>query len=170
MMHSPLLLGISGYSGSGKTTLLEKLLPLLQQQNLRVGVIKHTHHNAYIDIPGKDSWRMKEAGATQVAIVSDKRWAIMTETANTAISLTKLATQFSSDLNDLILVEGFKQEVIPKILLHREKMSHPMPELDPLTIAIATDYPLDCKIPVLNINQAEQIALFIKHWWQQQRS
>lgn len=168
-MHTPpILLGISGYSNTGKTTLLEKLLPYLYQHGLRVGIIKHTHHDACIDIPGKDSWRMKEAGATQVALVSDKRWAIMTETPTSPIPLKELMKQFTPNLNDLILVEGFKDELIPKILLHRKEITRPLPEIDTFTIAIATDYPLSCSVPVLDINNPDQIARFIKDWWLKQ--
>lgn len=164
MYNSPTLLGISGYSNSGKTTLLEKLLPYLQKYDLRIGVIKHTHHDASTDIPGKDSWRMKEAGAAQVALVSEKRWAIMSETPTVPITLKELMRQFNPVLNDLILVEGFKDEAIPKILLHRQEMTRPLPEIDTFTIAIATDYSLSCNVPVLDINNPEQIARFIKDW------
>lgn len=168
MYNSPKLLGISGYSNSGKTTLLEKLLPYLQKYDLRIGVIKHTHHDASTDIPGKDSWRMKEAGAVQVALVSDKRWAIMSETPTAPITLAELTKQFDPSLNDILLVEGFKDEPIPKILLHRQEMARPLPDIDTFTIAIATNYPISCNVPVLDINNPEQIARFIKDWWTKQ--
>ena len=136
------MLGITGYSGSGKTTLLEKLLPQLLQRGLRPAVIKHSHHNAQVDKEGKDSWRMKEAGASQVIMACDQRWAMMTETPAQAISLPYLAQQFDPNLTDFILVEGFKQEPIPKILLHRQQMTKPLPEIDQNVLALATDYPL----------------------------
>ncbi|MFZ7216475.1 molybdopterin-guanine dinucleotide biosynthesis protein MobB [Avibacterium avium] len=161
------MLGITGYSGSGKTTLLEKLLPQLADLGLRVAVIKHSHHNAQVDKEGKDSWRMKEAGASQVVMACDNRWALMTETAQ-PVSLDYLAAQFDPQLTDLILVEGFKHEPIAKILLHRKTMGKALPELDEKVIALATDYPLSCTVPHLDINQVEQIAAFIFHWYQQQ--
>ncbi|MFZ7224383.1 molybdopterin-guanine dinucleotide biosynthesis protein MobB [Avibacterium paragallinarum] len=161
------MLGITGYSGSGKTTLLEKLLPQLADLGLRVAIIKHSHHNAQIDKEGKDSWRMKEAGASQVIMACDNRWALMTETAQ-PVSLDYLAAQFDPQLTDLILVEGFKHEPIAKILLHRKTMGKALPELDEKVIALATDYPLSCTVPHLDINQVEQIAAFIFHWYQQQ--
>ncbi|MFZ7171722.1 molybdopterin-guanine dinucleotide biosynthesis protein MobB [Avibacterium volantium] len=161
------MLGITGYSGSGKTTLLEKLLPQLADLGLRVAVIKHSHHNAQVDKEGKDSWRMKEAGASQVVMACDNRWALMTETAQ-PVSLDYLAAQFDPQLTDLILVEGFKHEPIAKILLHRKTMEKPLPELDEKVIALATDYTLSCAVPHLDINQVEQIAAFIFHWYQQQ--
>ena len=162
------MLGITGYSGSGKTTLLEKLLPQLLQRGLRPAVIKHSHHNAQVDKEGKDSWRMKEAGASQVIMACDQRWALMTETPAQAISLPYLAQQFDPNLTDFILVEGFKQEPIPKILLHRQKMTKPLPEIDQNVLALATDYPLATDKILLDINNIEQIAEFISHWLQNQ--
>ncbi|MFQ1023752.1 molybdopterin-guanine dinucleotide biosynthesis protein MobB [Avibacterium paragallinarum] len=162
----PPMLGITGYSGSGKTTLLEKLLPQLADLGLRVAVIKHSHHNAQVDKEGKDSWRMKEAGASQVMMACDHRWALMTETAS-PVNLAYLAEQFDPQLVDLILVEGFKNEPIAKILLHRQEMTKPLPELDGNVIALATDYSLQIPVPLLNINHIEQIAQFIFHWYQQ---
>ena len=159
------MLGITGYSGSGKTTLLEKLLPALQQRNLRPAVIKHSHHNAQIDKEGKDSWRMKEAGAAQVIMACDQRWALMTETQQ-SVSLPYLAQQFDRALTDFVLVEGFKQEPIEKILLHRQGMTKPLPALDDYVLAVATDYLLACEKPVLDINHIEQIADFIVAWYQ----
>ncbi|GJH43305.1 molybdopterin-guanine dinucleotide biosynthesis protein B [Pasteurella canis] len=164
-MH--LMLGITGYSGSGKTTLLEKLLPVLITKGLRVAVIKHSHHNAQIDKEGKDSWRMKEAGASQVIIACDNRWALMTETPKQSVDLDYLAQQFDPHLTDLILVEGFKQEPIEKILLHRYTMDKPLPELDNKVIGLATDYDLNSEKPLLNINDINQIATFILNWYQQ---
>lgn len=159
------MLGITGYSGSGKTTLLEKLLPALQQRNLRPAVIKHSHHNAQIDKEGKDSWRMKEAGAAQVIMACDQRWALMTETQQ-SVSLPYLAQQFDRALTDFVLVEGFKQEPIEKILLHRQGMTKPLPALDDYVLAVATDYSLACEKSVLDINHIEQIADFIVAWYQ----
>ena len=149
-MNNPLpLLGITGYSGSGKTTLLEKLLPQLIKKGLRVSVIKHSHHNAHVDKEGKDSWRMKEAGSAQVIMACD----------------TYLSQQFDRYLTDLVLVEGFKQEPIPKILLHRQEMTKPLPELDENVLALATDYSLETDRTLLDINHIEQIAEFIYQWW-----
>ncbi|WP_233115168.1 molybdopterin-guanine dinucleotide biosynthesis protein MobB [Aggregatibacter actinomycetemcomitans] len=161
------MLGITGYSGSGKTTLLEKLLPQLKQLGLRPAVIKHSHHDVQIDKPGKDSWRMKDAGASQVIMACDQRWALMTETPQQHISLPYLCTQFDEALTDLILVEGFKQEPIEKILLHRKDMTKPLPEMDEYVLAVATDYPLTAHKPHLDINDIEQIAEFIMAWYKQ---
>ena len=157
------LLGITGYSGSGKTTLLEKLIPELIARHIRVSVIKHSHHNMQIDKEGKDSWRMKEAGSSQVILANDERWVIMTETPK-PVSLDYLAQQFDRTLTDLVLVEGFKQEPIPKILLHRQEMTKPLPEIDEYVVAVATNYPLEIDRTLLDINRIPQIADFIENW------
>lgn len=162
------LLGITGYSGSGKTTLLEKLIPELIARGIRVSVIKHSHHNAQVDTEGKDSWRMKTAGAAQVAMACDGRWALMTETPQ-PVSLTYLSAQFDRNLTDLVLVEGFKQEPIEKILLHRHTMTKPLPEIDEYVLALATDYALEIDRPLLNINDIAQTADFIEDWMESKK-
>ena len=157
------LLGITGYSGSGKTTLLEKLIPELIARHIRVSVIKHSHHNMQVDKEGKDSWRMKEAGSSQVILANDERWAIMTETPK-PVSLDYLAQQFDRTLTDLVVVEGFKQEPVPKILLHRQEMAKPLPEIDEYVVAVATNYLLEVDRTLLDINCIPQIADFIENW------
>ena len=166
--HIPLL-GITSYSGSGKTTLLEKLIPALSARGMRVSVIKHSHHNAQVDKAGKDSWRMKEAGSAQVIMACNERWALMTETPK-PVSLEYLAQQFDRTLTNLILVEGFKQEPIPKILLHRQGMTKPLPEIDDNVVALATDYFLETDRTLLDINQIPQIADFIENWLRSQNT
>ena len=95
----------------------------------------------------------------------DSRWALMTETPQAAVSLAYLSQQFDRHLTDLVLVEGFKQEPIPKILLHRQEMTKPLPELDKNVLALATDYSLETDRTLLDINHIEQIAEFIYQWW-----
>ncbi|MDU3250462.1 MAG: molybdopterin-guanine dinucleotide biosynthesis protein B [Haemophilus parainfluenzae] len=141
------------------------MLPQLIKKGLRVSVIKHSHHNAHVDKEGKDSWRMKEAGSAQVIMACDTRWALMTETPQEPVALAYLSQQFDYHLTDLVLVEGFKQEPIPKILLHRQEMIKPLPELDENVLALATDYSLETDRTLLDINHIEQIAEFIYQWW-----
>lgn len=162
-MNNIPLLGITGYSGSGKTTLLEKLIPELIARGIRVSVIKHSHHNAQVDKEGKDSWRMKEAGSAQVIMACDNRWAMMTETPE-LVSLQYLAQQFDPALTDLVLVEGFKQEPIPKILLHRQDMTKSLPEIDENVLALATDYSLEIDRTLLDINNITQLADFVEQF------
>ncbi|QLB19616.1 molybdenum cofactor guanylyltransferase MobA [Mannheimia granulomatis] len=157
-------LAITGYSGTGKTTLLEKLIPKLTACGIRVGLIKHSHHNVEIDKKGKDSYRLREAGANPTMVVCDERWALMTETKQ-SVEFFQLIAKFDPLAVDLVLMEGFKHEQMPKIQLHRKEIDKPLPELDGWTIATATDYPLD-RENVLDINNVEQIAEFINAWLQ----
>lgn len=159
------LLGFAAFSGTGKTTLLVQLIPHLKRQGLKVGVIKHAHHSFDLDQPGKDSHKLRQAGASPVMVVSSQRRAIIYEYPDQGEP--RLADQLgfldTRDL-DLILVEGFKREPIPKIELHRPALGKPLlfPD-DPNIIAVATDTPLPCPLPLLDLNQPQQIADFILH-------
>ncbi|MDC9603741.1 molybdopterin-guanine dinucleotide biosynthesis protein MobB [Xenorhabdus griffiniae] len=163
------ILGITAYSGTGKTTLLKQVIPLLRQQHIRVGLIKHTHHNMDVDKPGKDSYELRKAGAAQTLVASQQLWALMTETPELPeLDLDYLASRFDANLSDLILVEGFKHEPIPKIALYRDGLNHTVDELlDPYVIAIASDIALATPLPQLDINQPEQVAAFITKWLHQ---
>lgn len=161
------LLGIVAYSGTGKTTLLKQLIPLLTQQGVRVGLIKHSHHNVDVDTPGKDSYGLRKAGALQTMVASSRRWALMTETPEEATEpdLFFLASRFDSSKIDLILVEGFKHEPVPKIALYRAEVGKPIDDLiDQHVIALASDRPVTAGIPELDLNQPQHIATFILRW------
>lgn len=165
------LLGITAYSGTGKTTLLKKVIPLLRQRNVRVGLIKHTHHNMEVDKPGKDSYELRKAGADQTLVASQERWALMTETPDhPEMDLYYLANRFDPDSLDLILVEGFKHETIDKIALFRTEVGKPIDGLiDPYVIAIASNQIIDTHVPQLDINNPEQIADYIVSWWEKSK-
>jgi molybdopterin-guanine dinucleotide biosynthesis protein B len=162
--HPPLL-GIAAYSGTGKTTLLKQLIPLLRQREIRVGLIKHTHHDMDVDTPGKDSYELRKAGADQTLVASDRRWALMTETPEQLpLDLHYLASRFDRDMVDVILVEGFKHESVSKIILYREDIGRPLEDmLDKFVIAVASDRPVT-GVKFLDINQPEAIAEFIVQW------
>src|ERR1700761_3355681 len=107
-------IGLAGWSGAGKTTLLTRAIPLLLQRGLRVSVIKHAHHAFDVDVPGKDSWLHRQAGATEVLVSSTRRWALMHELRDVdEPRLPELLAKMSSV--DLVVVEGFKREPIRKI-------------------------------------------------------
>src|ERR1700691_2275314 len=112
------VIGLAGWSGAGKTTLLTRLIPHFLKQGLRVSVIKHAHHDFDIDVPGKDSWRHRQAGAEEVLVSSGNRWALMHELREAAAprlpeSLAKMSPV------DLVVTEGFKSEPYRKIEVHR---------------------------------------------------
>jgi molybdopterin molybdotransferase len=156
------VLGMAAWSGTGKTTLLVRLLPLLRQRGLRVGLVKHAHHTFDVDTPGKDSFELRAAGASPVLVASRLRWAMMVETpAGTEPVLRDLLARFDASEVDLVLVEGFKHEAFPKLELYRAAVGRPplYPE-DPDVLAVATDGPLavPCPVPVLDLNRPEQVA------------
>ena len=161
------VIGFIAYSGTGKTTLLEKLIPELKLRGVRVAMIKHAHHHFDIDKEGKDSYRLRKAGADQMLIASDNRWALMTETPHSSFSLDTLIKKIDTQLTDLILVEGFKHEAYDKIELHRDSYSHEWiyPHSNHI-VAVASDKPTSIEtlpnhICSLNINDTPQIADFI---------
>lgn len=163
-MNLPLL-AISAWSGTGKTTLLQLVIPLLKDRGIRTGLIKHTHHQMDIDTPGKDSYLLRKAGADQVIVASNQRWALMCETVDQPLDLPMLASRMDSSKLDLVLVEGFKGEPVPKIVLWRKGVRGGAGDLlDEHVIAIATDEYLEIDLPLLNINQPEQITDFIVQW------
>ena len=173
MLNTPIpVLGFAAYSGTGKTTLLKRLIPLLREQGLRIGLVKHAHHDFDPDIPGKDSYELRKAGAAQVLVASHRRWALFTERERVE------EPQLQSELErmdrqqlDLILVEGFKHERFPKIELHRPALGKPLihPE-DPSVMAVATDTKLSetMELPLLNLNDPSVIADFIQAWLRRQ--
>ena len=161
------ILGFAAPSGTGKTTLLTQLIPQLKEYKIRVGLIKHSHHNFQIDKPGKDSFRLRVAGASPVMLVSSHRRAIITEFANPQEPcLNEQLSHFDQACLDLILVEGFKNERFPKIELHRPSLSLPsFYATDNSIIAIASDQPLSLarEIVSLDLNNIPQISQFILH-------
>lgn len=161
------LLAFSAWSGTGKTTLLQKVIPLLCEQGLRPGLIKHTHHDMDVDTPGKDSYKLRKAGAAQTLVASHKRWALMTETPDEApLDLHFLVSRMDTSKLDIVLVEGFKHEAIPKILLYRHGTGHDEASLtlDEYVIAVASDTALAVPVPVLDLNQPADVVRFITCW------
>ncbi|MDA0153840.1 bifunctional molybdopterin-guanine dinucleotide biosynthesis adaptor protein MobB/molybdopterin molybdotransferase MoeA [Vibrio sp. Makdt] len=156
------LLGFAAYSGTGKTTVLEALLPLLTDAGLNVGVLKHAHHDFDVDKPGKDSYRLRKAGANQMLISSRNRHVMMTETPEAEADFDYLLTRFDTNTLDLILVEGCKNIAFPKIELHRDEVGKPwLYPNDDNIIAIAADSKVESDLPQMAISDLEAIRDFI---------
>lgn len=157
------VIGIAGFSGSGKTTLIEKIIPELVRAGLRVSLIKHAHHEFDVDHPGKDSYRHRHAGCTEVLVSSPKRWAMMHELRGAPEpTLQEQLRHFAPC--DVVIVEGYKNHPIPKVEVHRKAAKAPLlyPE-DGNVVAIATDEPLDTPLPQFPLDDAPGIAAFIVH-------
>lgn len=167
MRRDPPLLGFAAYSGTGKTELLTRLIPLLTAHGLRVGALKHAHHDFDVDQPGKDSYRLRKAGAQEVLVSSSRRHVLIRELeeGEKEPGLGQLLEKLCRDNLDLVLVEGFKREAFPKIELHRPSLGHPYlyPD-DSNIIALATDAEVaeGCPLPHLDLNQPQEIVEFIR--------
>lgn len=156
------LFGFAGYSGSGKTTLIEKLLPLFLAEGICVSVIKHVHHDVDLDQPGKDSWRFRAAGCHEVLISGQQRWALLHEIrAEAQPTLDALLAHLSPC--DVVLVEGYKFEPMPKIEVWRSELARPNLFLNEThIIALASDSVVHTALPQFDINAIDRIARFIK--------
>lgn len=161
------VLGFAAYSGTGKTSLLVKLLPLMKLQGLRVAMVKHTHHDFDIDKPGKDSYELRKAGASQVLIASDRRSAVLTEyEEQQEPDLATLIARLDLENIDLILVEGYRHLPFAKIELHRPSIGKALiyPN-DDSVVAVASDEDIETgDLPLLNLNAPDEIAGFVNRW------
>jgi molybdopterin-guanine dinucleotide biosynthesis adapter protein len=155
--------GFAGWSGSGKTRLIVRLLPELISRGFSVSTIKHAHHNFDIDKPGKDSFEHRQAGASEVMIASEKRWALMHEHRGAAEPDAKALIAEMTPV-DLVLIEGFKTHAHPKLEIHRSTLDKPLlyPE-DPHIVAVASDKPLeDLVLPRFDVEDIRSVADFIE--------
>lgn len=171
MIRCPVpIIGFCAFSGTGKTTLITQLIPLLKSSGVRIGVVKHAHHNFEIDHPNKDSFKLRHAGTEQMLIVSDNCIAKIkdVEIPKNGINLQNVLNEMDYDSLDLILIEGFKYYNFPKIELHRAQIQTPLifPD-DKNVIAIATDNELlspPDDLPVLDLDKIQEIADFVQHY------
>lgn len=155
------VIGLAGWSGAGKTTLLTRLIPHFNAQGLRVSVIKHAHHQFDVDVPGKDSWRHREAGAAEVLVASSNRWALMHELRGAAEPrLPELLEKLSAV--DLVVVEGFKREPHRKIEVYRAANGKPLlfPD-DPGIAGIASDTAVETRLPTVHLDDIPAVAALL---------
>ncbi len=157
------MIGFAGWSGAGKTTLLTQLIPILRAAGVRVSVIKHAHHQFDLDTPGKDSFRLRKAGAVQTLIASDTRRVLVTELEQPRDpALVELIEEFDHAMTDLILVEGFRDQPFPKLEVYRPSLGRPpLYPADPSVIAVASDGRPDTVLPILDLNNPTAVAEFI---------
>ncbi|MBD3679718.1 MAG: molybdopterin-guanine dinucleotide biosynthesis protein B [Rhodobacteraceae bacterium] len=156
------IFGVVGWKNAGKTGLMERLVSEISGRGITVSTVKHAHHSFDVDQPGKDSFRHREAGATEVLLSSGKRWALMHELRGEAEPpLSDLLARLSPV--DLVLVEGYKRDEHPKVEAHRQETGNPLiaPE-DPTIKAIAADCAVEgVGVPVFDLNDTRAVADFI---------
>jgi molybdopterin-guanine dinucleotide biosynthesis protein B len=159
------IFGFAGWSGSGKTTLIEQVIPLLTARGLRVSLIKHAHHGFDVDQPGKDSYRHRHAGCTEVLITSSTRWALMSELRGAPeLTLDDALDRLSPC--DIVLIEGFKAQPMRKLEIYRAALGKPLLyPADPNVVGIATDDARALadrtRLPVLALDDRDAIATFV---------
>ncbi|MDJ0833444.1 MAG: molybdopterin-guanine dinucleotide biosynthesis protein B [Gammaproteobacteria bacterium] len=168
MSENPAVIGFAAYSGTGKTTLLVQLIERFRQLGLRIAVIKHSHHDFVIDQPAKDSYRLHHAGSSQTLLTSRYRSALISEQQPIAEpDLQQSLQQLDLSRVDLVLVEGFRDEPsLARIELHRPALGNDLmyPEQENI-IALASDAELVCDIPLLDLNNSEEIVEFILQYF-----
>ena len=155
------IFGFAGYSGSGKTTLIEQLIPIFTGRGITISLVKHAHHTFEVDQPGKDSYRHRKAGCAEVLVTSSRRWALVHELRDAPEPTLAEQLERMSPC-DLLLVEGYKHEPIPKLEVYRAEVGEPLihPH-DENVVAIATDTRLNTALPQFDLNAPDAIADFV---------
>ena len=155
------LFGVVGWKNAGKTGLMERLVTEITHRGITVSTVKHAHHSFDVDHPGKDSFRHRHAGASEVLLSSRSRVAVMHELRDAPEpSLADLLTRLQPV--DLVLIEGYKRDAHPKVEAHRAATGNPLiAPGDPTVRAIASDVPLDMDLPVFDLNDTAAVADFI---------
>jgi molybdopterin-guanine dinucleotide biosynthesis adapter protein len=156
------VIGVAGWSGAGKTMLISRVIPYLREQGLRVSVVKHAHHEFDVDVPGKDSWVHRQAGAEEVLVSSANRWALMHELRGAAEPQLPALLRKMSPV-DLVVVEGFKSEPHRKIEVYRKANGKPplFPD-DPAIVGIATDTAIETTLPVAHLDDIPAVAVMMQ--------
>jgi len=155
------IFGFAGWSGSGKTTLIERVIPRFVNAGLKVSLIKHAHRRFDVDWPGKDSYRHREAGCSEVLVTSGERWALMHEArGEPQTTLEEQIARISPC--DLLLIEGYKYYPLPKLEIFRAANGKPLLyPVDEHIVAVATDTPVQSRLPQFGLEDYDAIAAFV---------
>lgn len=154
--------GVIGWKNSGKTSLMERLVADITGRGFSVSTVKHVHHTVDLDQPGKDTFRHRAAGASEVVLASADRFALMVEHRGPEPELPVILARLAPV--DLVLVEGYKRDAHPKIEVWRQETGQPLIQPgDALVRAVATDAALSLPVPVLDLNDTAAVADFILH-------
>jgi molybdopterin-guanine dinucleotide biosynthesis protein B len=157
------IIGVAGFKNAGKTTLVEKLVTELTRRGHRISTVKHAHHSFDIDHEGRDSFRHRKAGASEVAVVSRHRWAIIHESRDEPEpSLEAILSKLAPC--DLVIVEGYKRDTHEKIEVRNIDLAHPnLAGDDPTVVAVAANGPVQgAPVPVFDRDDVTALAGFIE--------
>jgi len=155
------IFGFAGWSGSGKTTLIEQVIPRFVGVGLRVSLIKHAHERFDVDQPGKDSFRHRAAGCSEVLVTSGLRWALMHEARDEPETTLEQQIARMSPC-DLLLIEGYKYYPLPKLEIYRAANGKPpLYPQDEHIVALATDTPVQSPLPQFGLEDYDGIAAFV---------
>ena len=162
MVAKSKIIGISGYSGSGKTTTIINLIKFFKKSGIKVGVVKHAHHNFDVDVPGKDSYRFRENGADEVFVSSARRTVHIVENIDgNELTFNEVIEKIQRSKLDLVIVEGYKNENHPKIEIINEKKNKYLFQNIQNVIAIISDHNLDTDLKKFKKNEIDKIVNFI---------
>jgi len=156
------IFGITGHKNTGKTNLMERVLKEIVSRGITVSTVKHAHHDTDIDHPGRDSYRHRQAGASQVVLSTKNRWAIMTELRGSPEAKLEDIIKSMNPVQ-LILIEGYKDNLYSKIETFRQEINKPLLARSNGTIkAVASDTSIqDLKVPNFNLNDTKKITNFV---------
>jgi len=156
------IFGITGHKNTGKTNLMERVLKEIVSRGITVSTVKHAHHDTDIDHPGRDSYRHRQAGASQVVLSTKNRWAIMTELRGSPEAKLENIIKSMNPVQ-LILIEGYKDNLYSKIETFRQEINKPLLARSNGTIkAVASDTSIqDLKVPNFNLNDTKKITNFV---------
>lgn len=162
------VISVIGWGGTGKTTVIERLIPALKQQGIeRIAAIKHTHHTG-LDKPGKDTDRLRHAGAASVGLIGPEGWALFcydeSKGLDKLLALTEALGPF-----DLILIEGLKQGPWPKIEVVREAVNAEFVSPPEELVAVVSDLPPRYEVPWVNFGEEDRLAEAVVAWWRSQQ-
>jgi molybdopterin-guanine dinucleotide biosynthesis protein B len=156
------IFGLAGWSGAGKTSLMVRLLPELVSRGLTVSTMKHAHHAFDVDVPGKDSYQHRQAGATEVLVTSANRWALMHELRGAPEAPMEEMVARMTPV-DLLLIEGFKHHPHDKLEVYRREVGKPLLCVsDPRVVAVASEGAVpEARVPVIALDDTRAIADFV---------
>jgi molybdopterin-guanine dinucleotide biosynthesis protein B len=167
-MRTPPVFCVVGRSNTGKTTLIERLIPVLASKGVRVATIKHHDRPFEMDLQGKDTYRHKSAGAKAAMIVSDRKLGLVKDLER-EMHVDELVARYMDDV-DLVIVEGYKQEPLPKIEVYNYRENDPpVAAEDEFLVAIVADAPVPAAVPVFLRDDIEAIAAFIMQKFELER-